>query len=386
MALSIWLMLFTCLMGLAFAKKVQIEVTVPRYYTPLFDEVFISGTFNNWALKDPNYRLTKETMLSRVFTIMFDMPFGKNEFKFNRGTWETGEKRADLSDLPANRVITILDNNDDVLKQSYVVENWADMKAGVSTASPNAYMMNSRFEIIQFQSTKTVWIYLPEDYYEASAADKRYPVLYMQDGQNVFDKLYSAFGKEWEVDKTLDKFFKLDKEVPIVIAPVTDENRRTELTPFKNANGEGGRGDDYLDFIVNELKPFIDAAYRTKADRHHTAIGGASLGGLFSFYAGLKMQDKFSRVISLSPAFFFSPKEMFAFANQTEINYKDFKIYFSCGDKEDRYPTMVQDMNEMVEILKKKNFKNMRSSVVENGEHDENMWKNEFEKAYDFLF
>ena len=121
-------------------------------------------------------------------------------------------------------------------------------------------------------------VYLPEAY--DCEPDRRFPVLYMQDGQNIFDRATSAFGTEWGADETAQLLIRENKIEPLIIVGIyTEANRIDELTDtFSKKHGDGGKARLYARFLVEEVKPFIDKTYRTKPDRANTGVGGSSLG------------------------------------------------------------------------------------------------------------
>ena len=127
-------------------------------------------------------------------------------------------------------------------------------------------------EIPPLKTAKKIWAYLPKEY---ATSTQEYPGIYMHDAQNLFDASTSYAG-EWNIDETLDS---INAKV-IVIGIENTEKRMDELTPFIHSKYGGGKADEYLDFIVNILKPKIDATYRTKTNAKNTAIIGSSLGGL----------------------------------------------------------------------------------------------------------
>ena len=167
-----------------------------------------------------------------------------------------------------------------------------------STASKQVSFFT--IEAPQLNSERKIWVYLPIEYKTNSS--KKYPVIYMHDGQNLFDQKTSYAG-EWNIDETLDS---IRGQVIIVGIENGGEKRIDELTPFKNEKYGGGKAEAYLDFIVSTLKPKIDATYRTKTNAHNTCIMGSSLGGLVSFYAALKYPAIFGKVACFSPSFWFT--------------------------------------------------------------------------------
>jgi alpha-glucosidase len=196
--------------------------------------------------------------------------------------------------------------------------------------------------------------------------------------------LYDFTG-EWEIDETMERLFGEGKQTSIVVGLETVSERQNELTPFPNQQNQGGFGNLYVDFLVNNLKPYIDARFRTKPEREYTGIIGSSHGGLMSFYAGLKRQEIFGKIGSFSPSFWFSD-EIFNFAANTQNSFKDLRIHFVCGAKEIKYPTIIPDMLRMINLLKSLGYKNIEYKVQDDGEHSEWFWRREFPDAYQWLY
>lgn len=162
--------------------------------------------------------------------------------------------------------------------------------------------------------SRTLYIYLPPGY--ATKKSKRYPVLYMHDGQALFDA--SQIGQEWKMDETAERLITNGKIEPLIIVGIGNTpNRISEYTPTsqrlggmgksaKNADDEkikmGGKGGLYADFILHKVKPLIDKSYRTRPQREWTALGGSSLGGLITLYIGLEHPDVFSELLVVSPS------------------------------------------------------------------------------------
>ncbi|TRX40787.1 alpha/beta hydrolase [Flavobacterium restrictum] len=226
----------------------------------------------------------------------------------------------------------------------------------------------------QLGTAKKIWLYLPLDYAKTT---KKYPVIYMHDAQNLFDAKTSFVG-EWNIDEKLDS---LKAQVIIVGIEHGNENRLAELTPFKNEKYGGGKGDLYLDFIVNTLKPQIDATYRTKPDKKHTGIMGSSLGGLTSFYATLQYPAVFGKAGVFSPSFWINRNAIFELAENTKKMQT--KYYFLCGDSEGD-EDMVRDLNKMEYLINTKRCYCLnlnRKVIVKGGQHNEKLWRDGFVKA-----
>jgi len=229
----------------------------------------------------------------------------------------------------------------------------------------------------QLQSAKKIWIYLPKNY---DSTQKKYPVIYMHDAQNLFDAKTSFVG-EWNVDEKLDS---LNAQVIVIGVEHGNNKRIDELTPYKNAKYGGGNADNYLEFIVKTLKPEIDKKYRTKTNSRNTAIMGSSLGGLVSFYAILKYPEVFGKAGVFSPSFDYSKDIYTKTENTKKIKAK---IYFLYGDNEDA--DMVPNMNKMDDLLAGKRCECQhltRKTIVKGGQHNEKLWRDGFVKAYLWLF
>ncbi|WP_184167054.1 MULTISPECIES: alpha/beta hydrolase [Flavobacterium] len=244
-----------------------------------------------------------------------------------------------------------------------------------STASKNVSTFT--IEAPQLNTSKKIWIYLPENY--SKDIKKKYSVIYMHDAQNLFDAKTSYSG-EWNVDEKLDSL-----KAPVIVVGIEhgNEKRIDELTPFKNEKYGGGNADNYLEFIVKTLKPYIDKNYRTKVKAKNTILFGSSLGGLVSYYGALKYPEVFGKAGVFSPSFWFSP-DIYTFAEkQSKIKTK---IYFLCGDKES--DDMVNDLNKMKRLLDTKRCYCLhldKTKIVKGGEHNEKLWRDHFAEALIWL-
>ncbi|TMM30398.1 alpha/beta hydrolase [Polaribacter aestuariivivens] len=251
-----------------------------------------------------------------------------------------------------------------------------------STKAANVSILEKEFVIKGLNDiSHKVWLYLPPNYNETT---EHYDVIYMHDAQNLFDEKTSFVG-EWAVDETLNNLYKKTGKSFIVVGVENGgEKRIEEYTPWKHEKYGGGKGAIYIDFLANTLKPYIDANYRTKPAAENTAIIGSSLGGLISFYGGLKKPAVFGKIGALSTSFWFSDKvNDFAKANG---NRKNTKIYFLVGEKEG--DTMIPDTENMAKLLVDLGFpeKNIHTKIVPEGKHTESFWKAEFLETITFLF
>jgi predicted alpha/beta superfamily hydrolase len=370
--------LFTFLLTLTvFTLHAQVTFILDSIpdYTPVGDEIFIVGDFNNWNPGQTEYVLTKNNNDKWSITLA-EQPHGLVIlFKFTRGNWETVEKGPDGEEID-NRSFSFGNG----LTKHLVVHNWAE-GGGESTAAENVAIIDEAFYMPQLDRTRRIWIYLPPGY---ENTELNYPVMYMHDGQNLFDA-QTSFAGEWEVDESLNKLSAEGYQVPIVVGIDNGGGERIdEYSPWINPQYGGGEGEQYIEFIVETLKPFIDENYRTFSDRENTAIMGSSLGGLISHYGTLAHQDIFSKAGIFSPSYWFSDS-LWSFTSDAG-KQGAIRFYLMCGGMEEE--STVPNMLNMADTLKAMGFTDdkVKTKVVPLGQHNENLWRQEFEEAYLWLF
>jgi predicted alpha/beta superfamily hydrolase len=194
----------------------------------------------------------------------------------------------------------------------------------------------------------------------------------MLDGQNLFDDTTSFYG-EWEVDESIIKLTSSLKPVVIGIDHGGSE-RINELTPYPHDKYGGGDAYLLLEWITNQLMPFIRSKYGLQINPEHCAIAGSSLGGLFSHYAILKRPDLFRYAGVFSPSYWYN-KDVYQETNSQIATAKRF-MYLSAGDNEDE--TMIPNLKKMVDILNKHPNISLETKTIVDGEHNEKQWKTSF--------
>ena len=249
------------------------------------------------------------------------------------------------------------------------------------TASPNVRVLPEQLTIPGLDRQRAIRIYLPPGY---AATQQRYPVLYMHDGQNLFDDATSFIG-EWGVDETLDTLART-RGLKLIVVGIDNgaENRIHELSAWDNPKHGKGEGRQYMAFIVDVVKPYIDGRFRTKPDRANTAIMGSSLGGLISHYAIYEYPEVFSKAGILSPAYWYAPA-VFDFTTTHALS-TDAKIYFYAGGKEDE--NMLPNLNRMTSLMQSQGIsrKNFSIRINPTAQHNEAAWRREFPQAVSWLF
>ncbi|HKP32607.1 MAG TPA: alpha/beta hydrolase-fold protein [Chitinophagaceae bacterium] len=352
--------------------NIVIEITRLPTSTPT-EKVYLAGNFNNWNPKDENYRLQLHSQ-DRYAIILKNVAANTYEFKFTQGAWEKVETTADGKNI-ANRTVTIV--SDTVLMLS--IDGWSEGKPReiMHTATPEVHILDSNFHIPQLNRDRRIWIYLPKGYNESK---EKYPVLYMHDGQNLFDAATSPFG-EWGVDEALDSAVKKCIVVGIDNGQV---KRMNEYNPYEYAKFGKGEGDQYIDFLAKTLKPYIDKKFRTKKDSEHTTVAGSSMGGLISLYAAIKYPKVFGKAGVFSPAFQTSPKLLTDIPRMvSRSKHKKLRIYFYAGEQESK--EMVPNMLGVFELMRKHAGAKMEARINAEGKHNEPTWRQEFPTFYNWI-
>lgn len=346
--------------------------------TPSGASIYAAGTFNAWNSGDPTAILSP--LGNGQYSITITPPVGEVKFKFTRGSWATVEGNANGGYLPDR----VYNYNGQPTTLELTILTWEDLGGGGGgTATPNVFVMDDDFYMPQLNRYRRIWVYLPPDYQTTA---KKYPVLYMHDGQNLFD-VATSFSGEWEVDESLNKLHS-EGDYGCIVVGIDNggAERLNEYSPWVNIQyNAGGQGDEYVDFIVNTLKPHIDSTYRTLSGRQTTGIMGSSMGGLISMYAFSERQDIFSKAGIFSPAFWFAGDNP---ANHTASHPKqgDARVYFLAGGDEPDY--VESDMQEVADAMTTAGFSASEKYfyVPNDGAHNEAFWRREFPDAYEWLF
>jgi predicted alpha/beta superfamily hydrolase len=340
------------------------------------DTLFVAGNFNNWdpSLKENSFSVDENG------NGMYEMqlPAGNCEYKFTRGNWNQVEVTAGGKDI-GNR--NLLVQGDTTIYVS--IEGWKDDFRSEPviikhTASKQVKILDSAFTIPQLNRTRRIWIYLPQDYY---AGKKRYPVIYMHDGQNVFDDATSGFG-EWGVDEYLDSIFAKGQKESIVVAIDNGQSKRmNEYNPYDCKKTGKGEGNSYVDFLVKTVKPYIDKHFHTLGNKENTFIAGSSMAGLISFYAVLKYPSVFGGAGIFSPSFWTAAgmdKDVNTLASKLNS-----KLFFYAGEKESE--DMVPDMRRIEQRIKILSKSKVFEITDPEAKHNEAAWRKYFPDFYKWI-
>ena len=222
---------------------------------------------------------------------------------------------------------------------------------------------------------RDIIVWLPPDY--GKNTNLHYPVLYMQDGQNIVDPGTSAFDVDWQIDETCDSLIKNKVIDPLIIVGIYNtKERMSEYTP-------GVAGTSYMDFVVKTVKPFVDNNYLTLPGRVNTFVGGSSAGGTISFMLAWNYPEVFSKAICMSPAFKIQNIDAVKDVSEYTGLKKDLIFYFDMGGKglEER---LQPGLDEMIKELENKGFvknKDLYMVSAPNAEHNESAWAKRMPEA-----
>lgn len=298
------------------------------------------------------------------------------EFKITRGSWDA-EQVDQEGNRPGNSVVK--PGHDEVVRVH--VQNWSDHPAGPRPQIEGDYRIHDSIQSKYLHHDRKVIVWLPPSY--AKEPERRFPVLYMHDGQQVFDPQTSTWGQDWEIDEWCTKLIAKGRIQEIIVVGIYNSpDRSSEYEPSKS-------GPEYASFLVEELKPFIDAEYRTQPGREHTAVAGSSMGGAISMYLAWSRPDVFFGAACLSPAFDYKEsRHCLDMVSATE-KAPDLKIYLYCGKADGLEQVLLPGVVEMQKLLEDHGFSPGENLlIVEDpyAEHNEGAWAKHSDEWLQFLF
>ena len=369
------IILLICLASLLARAQQSVEITfkIKANNIPDTGKVYISGNkpeLGNWQPGEISLINTAGNIWERTFSF----PAGESiECKITLGSWDREALNTDGS-VPKN--IRFRAYTDTVI--SLTINNWKEVDGNTSMFKGQVtghleYIRNLKGEGLL---PRDIIVWLPPDY--SKDTTKRYPVLYMQDGQNLFDPATSAFGIDWQLDETADSLIRQGRIKPIIIVGITNTLWR------KSEYAENDTGSAYMKFVVEKVKPLIDSTYRTLTDPANTAVGGSSLGGLISFMLAWNYPYIFSMAMCMSPAL-----KIYNFNYVDNVkNYigprKNIRFYFDYGVAS-RDSLLIPGVKAMRRVLENKGYNKRGNGYIVrdtdimlfvdlHGEHNESSW------------
>lgn len=295
------------------------------------------------------------------------------EYKYTLGSWEIEGSDSNGLPLPNFNVNILTDTiiNDEIFfwakKMPKEIESTITGIINYHTGIEGEGILN-----------RDIVVLLPPGYETESV---NYPVIYMHDGQNIFNASTSSFEVEWRIDETIDSLIKFDFIPPVIVVGIYNTSERTlEYTP-------GEKGTAYMNFVVNKLKPFIDSTYRTKQDRENTIVGGSSAGGLISFMLLWEYPDIFSKAVCMSTAFKISFIDYVKFVDESTEGKRNIFIYIDNGGTGLELE-LQPGIDEMIDKLEEKGYiegEDFYYSIFPEDEHNESSWAKRFPEAIKIL-
>jgi predicted alpha/beta superfamily hydrolase len=381
---------------------VRLIVVTPDREADAPAQIYVCSSADGWQ---PAGRLL-ERVAPGIYAATLRFPPGRLEYKFTRTpSWTAVEKAADGSELP-NRILEVASNLAEQVVL-HVVLRWADRPppadvrleiSGAAGPAPTSrprtiqgdVRIHNAVRSPQLDNERPVLVWLPPGYDHEPT--RRYPVLYLYDGQNVFDAATAFAGVEWQADETAARLIAERKIPPLIIVGVGNSPQRMdECTPARDARHGGGRADEYLAFLRETLKPLIDRTYRTQPEREHTAIAGSSLGGLLALYASFRCPETFGRVAALAPTLSWADGAVVDFVRaQRATRPLRLWIDVDTGATEDAPPDAIVVQARRLKALFAESGlpvgDEFHYEEIPGGRHHESDWAARFDRVLTFLF
>jgi len=245
-----------------------------------------------------------------------------------------------------------------------------------------------------FRNTRFLRVWLPPGYDDAENSIKFYPVLYLNDGQNLFEPSTSFTGVEWQVDETAERLIREGQIPPMIVVGIDNagKDRLREYMSYRSLNPTMLRvqGSRYPNFLIKEVMPFVAEMYRIASGPENTGLGGSSLGALISLYTAASHPGWFGRLLLESPSLWASNRQMIK--ESRAVKQWPQRIFLAAGTaeagREDRDRSMVDDVRELAAIFRRAGLNDQRIKLVidEGATHHESAWARRFPDALAFLF
>jgi enterochelin esterase-like enzyme len=269
-------------------------------------------------------------------------------------------------------------------------EDSAAIRAGGATGDLRIHEFPSRI----FRNTRFLRVWLPAGYDDAGNAGRHYPVLYLNDGQNLFESSTAFAGVEWQVDETADRLIREGAVPPMIFVGIdnTGKERIREYMPYRSMHPRmlRVRGRYYPDFLMKEVMPFVQRNYRVASEPENTGLGGSSLGGLIALYTAIARPGMIGRLLLESPSLWASGRQLLKESRSVRIWPE--RMFLAVGTSEagsaERSRTVVDDVRELAAIMRRAVLSESRLRLVikDGAGHNEAAWAERFPEALQFLF
>ena len=372
--LPLFVLLSFCQAALGQQQPDSVQVTFKVYAPTLPDtqQVFLSGStaaLGNWQ---PD-QVTLQHAGSQVWEKTLYLKEKSVSYKFTLGSWDTEATDEHGKPLPNFSLPLKGDTTVEHQLSHWLAKTNKPIEGGITGTV--AYHHNLSTDSLK---PRDLIVWLPPGY---EKGNKRYPVLYMHDGQNVFDPATSSFGVDWRIDETADSLIRSKQMDPVIIVGIYNtSDRMEEYVPSTKGNA-------YMDFVVHTVKPLIDQTYRTKTGAKHTLTGGSSAGGIMAFMLAWEHPQVFSKAVCMSPAFKIMHidyvKEVQAYTGKK----KRLKLYIDNGgiDLEARLQPGIDEMLQALQAQGYREGKDYLWVLDKKAQHNEAAWAKRMPKALTFF-
>ncbi|MBI5808466.1 MAG: histidine kinase [Ignavibacteriales bacterium] len=356
--------LFVIVNSIFFAQE-KVKVTLELIAPTLDDttKVFVAGNIEPLGLWRAD-KIQMKKISKEKWIYEFEIEKGTQvEYKFTKGSWQTEALGNDLS-IPRNNIL-IAEKDTTVSK---TILNWRDKFNFKVQGQITGKVEYHKSFVIDGLRPRNIFVWLPLNYDKDK--EKRYPVFYMHDGQNLIDPRTSNTFIDWQVDEVADSLIRNGEIEPFILVGINNtDDRAVEYnnTPL---------GKLYMKLIVEKIKPFIDKTYRTKQDAKNTVVGGSSMGGLISMMCAWEYPDVFSKAACFSPAFRINDIDYVRVVKNYSGEKKNLLLYIDNGGK--GLESLLQPgVDSMINALEQKGFEENKDLFVfidEQAEHNEAAW------------
>jgi len=370
-AASVFLLLIYLLLD---TGKRRVEITVNTGIENKVDDIFIAGSeeyLGNWD--------AGSVKLSRIndstHRILFETQQGKEiQFKFTRGKWEN-EACLEDNTIPQNYSIII--NADTSLE--FHICCWKNDEQKIFPATITGEIRHLKDFSFGKLAPRDVLVWLPPGYEEDTS--RAYPVLYMHDAQNAFNEATSTFGIEWAIDESLDSLIRAGIVQPIIVVGIYNSSARRE------EYGDGEKGREYMENVVNILKPYIDKNFQTRQESNYTLTGGASQGGLIAFRLYWEFPSVFGGALCAAPSIKVAGIDYLSYVKNSHRKGEKGKLYFSLGGR--GIDQLLKDGTlKLIHELKNRGYRaghDFQYYYNSEDDHGEAVWARTFPAAIKFL-
>jgi len=371
--------------------RLAFVVTVPSN-TPTESTIYVAGNQTQIGGWNPGAVPLYKALNGRYAIVLSFAEGTSLEYKLTRGSWPTVEKGPAGEEI-SNRTYTTRSGYE---RTFVIVARWADINSVPGVLTGNIEYLRDVTPTNTLLKKRDVIIWLPPDYNTNTNTTRRYPVLYMHDGQNLMDATKAFAGVEWGVDETAQQLVESGQVEPVIIVGVYNtSDRGPEYTQVPDARypevdgANGGRADLYGQFLINELKPVIDGKYRTKPEAQYTGLAGSSLGGLVSMYLGMKNPGTFNRLGVVSPSVFWGNNNIVTQVNALPGKLP-LRIWLDIGTNEgSSSQETVEDTLALRDALVGKGWvldNDLKYTEVPGGVHSEAAWAARFGDILKYLY